>query len=779
MHPTPRQRLLFLVLLAVTVSALLVRSWLGPHQAPVRTPLDGSVLQQVAAAVNALQSAEARADETVWSTEMLAEECGQVFENLWDRVNAAPDKLGAAGDFPFGEVLLPHFGAPEQLAQQIEAWSPTTAGDPVSHERWQELLRRLGQSGWQLTQLEFRHNQFEADANGRPRQSGFAFLAHLVNPKEETRAALRGNLGVEWSAERTADGLPAVKRVDASQLALVSRHGAVPFRQVLNKVVMPPAGSEFIDPVILADLDGDGKPEIILAARNLVFRRQSDGGYRSEPLCQEPPGLIFTGVIADFDGDGVADFLCAKFDGLYLFKGSARGVFDGPGRPVWKVEPHLKYAQVLTCGDVDGDGSLDVWLGQYKTPFDRGQMPTPYYDANDGYPSYLLLNDGQGNFHDATTAAGLGRKRWRRTYSASFVDLTASGRLDLLVESDFAGTDLYRNDGHGHFTDITSRLAEPRGFGMGHAFADFNADGRLDFFVTGMTCPTPQRLDQLGLRRSGHPDYEAMRLRMASGNRLYLGTSSGGWEQTALGVTIARSGWSWGPAAADFDNDGFPDVYIATGHESRQSVADYEPEFWRHDIYVGTSQDNPVAAAYFGGKFGRTRGNGQSYGGYEKNRFFLNRGGTAFVEVAHLMGLAIEQDSRNAVAGDLDGDGRVDLVTTTLERWPRFQATLQVFRNELPAVGNWIGLVFRDEPGHASPIGVVVTVRYAGRAQTGTIVTGDSHRTQSANIVHFGLGSATAVDSVTIQWPNAGTTQIEHPVVNHYQRVVAPPRPAR
>jgi hypothetical protein len=779
MHPTPRQRLLFLVLLAVTLCTLLVRNWLGPHRTPVQPPADGALRQQVAAAVNALQAAEARTDETVWSTEMLAEECGQVFESLWDRVNAAPDKLAAAGDFPFGEVLIPRFGAAEQLAHQIESWSPTTAGDPVSHSQWQELLRRLGQSGWQLTQLEFRHNQFEADANGRPRQSGFVFLAHLVNPREETRAALRGNLGVEWSAERTADGLPAVKRVDASQLALVSRRGAAPFRQVLNEVVMPPAGSEFIDPVILADLDGDGKPEIILAARNLVFRLQPEGGYRSEPLCHESPGLIFTGVIADFDGDGVADFLCAKFDGLYLFKGSAQGTFDGPGRQVWRVEPHLKYAQVLTCGDVDGDGSLDVWLGQYKTPFDRGQMPTPYYDANDGYPSYLLLNDGHGNFRDATDAAGLGKKRWRRTYSASFVDLTASGRLDLLVVSDFAGTDLYRNDGHGHFTDVTSRLAEPKGFGMGHAFADFNADGRLDFFVTGMTCPTPQRLDHLGLRRSGHPDYEAMRLRMASGNRLYLGTSGGGWEQTTLGATIARSGWSWGPAAADFDNDGFPDVYIATGHESRQSVADYEPEFWRHDIYVGTSQDNPVAAAYFGGKFGRTRGHGQSYGGYEKNRFFLNQGGLAFVEVAHLMGLAIEQDSRNAVAGDLDADGRVDLVTTTLERWPRFQATLQVFHNELPAVGNWIGFVFRDDPGHVSPIGVVVTVRYAGHSQTGTIVTGDSHRTQSANVVHFGLGSGTAVDSVTIQWPNAGTTQIERPAVNQYHRIVAPPRPAR
>ena len=143
------------------------------------------------------------------------------------------------------------------------------------------------------------------------------------------------------------------------------------------------------------------------------------------------------------------------------------------------------------------------------------------------------------------------------------------------------------------------------------------------------------------------------------------------------------------------------------------------------------------------------------------------------------MGLAIEQDSRNAVAGDLDADGRVDLVTTTLERWPKFQTTLKVFRNELPEVGNWIGFVFHDDPGRASPIGVVVTLRYAGRAQTRTIVTGDSHRTQSANVVHFGLGGAEAVDSVAIQWPNAGATEMERPAVNHYHRIMAPPRRPR
>src|SRR5262249_8016113 len=148
------------------------------------------------------------------------------------------------------------------------------------------------------------------------------------------------------------------------------------------------------------------------------------------------------------------------------------------------------------------DGDLDLFLGQYRVPT-LGQILKPsFYDANDGHPAYLLLNDGRGNFTDATPNAGLEKKRGRRIFSASFADLNDDGQLDLVVASDFAGADLYMNDGEGHFTDMTSNwIAEPHAFGMAHALSDFNADGRLDLLMIGMTSPTVNRLDHLGLRR--------------------------------------------------------------------------------------------------------------------------------------------------------------------------------------------------------------------------------------------------------------------------------------
>ena len=764
-------------------------------------------MRALAAQLTALEAHEQQVADTVWAKELLAEQCGQVFERWWDALNAAPDKLAVLAGLPMGELTVPEWAAPEQPGHGIEVRNPSGRGSMCSSNQWKQVLAEARQAGWQLAQTEFRHNQFEVDAQGQPRQSVFQFTANLVNPRSNERGSLSGDLRVDWAAELTAEMEPLVKRIDARGLTLQTRHGDPPFRRVLLERVAPPNESFFIDPVILHDLDGDALPEIVLAARNLVFRRRADGGYESAPLCRHDPGLIFTGLIADFDRDGAADFLCARFEGLDLFRGASQGTFDQPGQPAWRIEPHLKYGQVVTCGDVDGDGDLDVWLGQYKVPYTRGQMPTPYYDANDGHPAYLLLNDGRGQFSDATDAAGLDAKRWRRSYSGSLVDLDGDGDLDLLVVSDFAGVDLYANDGRGRFRDVTAQwLDEPKGFGMAHTLADFNRDGRLDLFVAGMHCPTALRIHHLGLSRPERPEYAAMIPRMTAGNRLYLaaarddgsqgrGQAPGGAVSVAgsaqgsprsssarfvcgtpMNLSIAHSGWTWGCTAFDFDNDGFADVAVATGHESLASVRDYEPEFWKHDIYVGTSKDSVVHQAYFGGKHARTRGRGQSYGGYEKNCLYWNQDGGAFLEIGHLMGVAIEQDSRNAVTGDLDGDGRLDLVVTTFEAWPKEQQTVQVYQNTLAEAGRWVGVRLRESAGGPSPVGACVTLRQAGGRQVRYLVTGDSHRVQHETLAHFGLGVAGEAEAIEVRWPDGQVTTLARPKAGQYHAVSPPVR---
>jgi len=722
-----------------------------------------------------LEAREKQADNTIWAKEMLAQTCARRFESLWDLVNASTNKLSLIAEFPASEIVLGQWGAPEKLPHGIQLHQAVGSGPTMTAKQWREWVEGLGRDGWQLDNIEFRHDRFDTDGKGQPWRSHFYFAARLTNPARLDRAMLEGDLVVDWAPKQPGAEFPSVKRIDATHLNLKTRFGEPLFQPILSETIRPRGKSVFIDPLILYDLDGDGLSEIILVAANLVYHRDAQGHYLPQPLCRYPADSITSAVIADFDGDGAADFLCANARGLILFKGSARGSFDEPGRLVWAASPPLKNAMVLTCGDIDHDGDLDVFIGQYKTP-DLGQVLRPYYyDANDSFPSYLLLNDGHGSFTNVTEAAGLGPKRWRRVYSASLADLDGDGHLDLIVVSDFAGMDLYRNDGHGHFTDVTPQwIAEPHGFGMAHALADFNADGRLDLLMMGMPSPTVNRLEHLGLWRHYSDDDRLRRSAMTFGNRLFLARSNGGFEQTSMNDSIARSGWSWGCSAFDFDNDGFPDVYIANGLQSKQSVRDYESEFWLHDIFVDENIDEVTASSYFMEKFSRTRGQGWSYGGYEKNRLYLNQQGESFLEIGHLMGVALEEDSRNVVADDLDGDGRVDLLVTTDEVWPEARQTLQVYKNSLKDGGHWIGFRFREQGAGKSPVGVRVTIHYNGRTTTRQIVTGDSHRSQHSNSIHFGLGKADRVDRAEILWPNCSAVTLREPGEDQYHAIHAP-----
>lgn len=719
---------------------------------------------------SALESREQQLDQTLWARERAAEQCGAVFDALWDGLNQTSNKFDVLASFPIGELVVGKYGAPESRMCGIQIFKPSGGGQVWLQQEWQQFLAKAQRDGWRLEHIEFRNIGLDTQTNGAPQRSRISFRADVRKVTQEERATLEGALLVDW-VPNTPGPQPVIKHLDASKVSVRSRRGPVPFQPVLTETIPPPEKWLFIDPLILYDLDGDGFPEIILAGKNLVYRRGQDGQYTPQPLCQYDPGRILSAVIADFDGDGVPDLLCAKPAGLFLFKGSPGGTFNEPGRLAWAANPPLKYAQVITCGDIDHDGDLDVFLGQYKNPYFRGQMPAPFYAANDGHPAYLLLNDGKGNFTDATQSAGLAPKRWRRTYSASFARFGGDANLDLVVVSDFAGLDFYRNDGHGHFRDATEKcIPDPMGFGMAHAVADFNADGEMDLLMIGMSSPTVKRLDHLRLWRPDAREEPTARTRLTSGNRLLLGRADGAFEQAGCNESLANSGWSWGCSAFDCDNDGFPDVYIANGHESRASVQEYEPEFWLHDLYVAGSTNNRLADLYFQSKFTRTRGRGQSYGGYEINRLYLSQQAHAFLEAGYLMGVGLEQDCRNVVTGDLDGDGRVDLLVTTFEVWPVPKQTLRVYRNTLPASGNWIGFRLREARGR-SPVGATVTIRYGTHSATSQVVTGDSYRSQSANTLHFGLGKATRVDRAEITWADGTKQVLEQPAVNEYHSV--------
>ncbi len=712
-------------------------------------------------------------DQTVWRTETQAQMHERVFTAYWDHLRASSDKLRALDWLPFQQLHFRALGTPTEYPLQITAAHASGAKQSFSHPALTKRLDTLAQSGLKLVSTEWHHQTFDPPRDEEPARSQVTFLLNLEHPQEQASISVTGILHVTWL--RTPNAAPKIDSLRAEDIEVSRRTASSGFARVASIDARDLGESPFrLHPLILYDLDRDGLSELILGGVNTVHWNRGNGQFERRPLLSHWRGEIGeSAIVADFDGDTHPDFLCitARDRIPVLFRGNALGQFSEPGRPA--AQAPIQNASVLTAGDVDADGDLDLYVTQYRRAYTGGQMPTPFFDANDGYPAYLLLNDGKGQFTDHTESAGLAAKRFRRTYSSSFVDLDHDHDLDLLVVSDFAGVDVYTNDGQGHFTDVRDEWVEQwHNFGMAHTVADFNLDGRLDFYVIGMSSTTMRRLNYMKLNRPGYEDHGTMRTVMGYGNRLYLNQGKG-FQSPAWAHSAARTGWSWGTTAFDFDNDGDEDLYVANGFISGDSTQDYCTTFWCHDIYTGNSKPNSTIATLLNASQLPIMNRSISWNGYEHNKLLVNDGETGFRNVAHLLGTALNQDCRGVASDDLNGDGRMDLLVVE-ERWEgngKKAQILHVLANALPQPGNWIGIRLENAPAGTSPIGATVRLTSAAGEQIRTLITGDSFYSQHAPVAHFGIGSTQEIESLEVVWPNQTRTKFERPAINRYHSI--------
>lgn len=510
------------------------------------------------------------------------------------------------------------------------------------------------------------------------------------------------------------------------------------------------------------------------------------------PQKHQPEAMVGGVAIFDFDGDGYAD--------LYFVNGADMPTLEKKGpqfkNHLFRNNHDLTFTDVTEKAGVAGSGyGMGVAVGD----FDNDGRPDLFVTSVN--ENKLFHNNGDGTFSDVTEKAGVaggvfaGKKMW--SVGAAWVDYNNDGLLDLFVanycqwdpnnETPCAlnGTrvfcnprmykplpnTLYRNNGDGTFTDVSveTGIAAHPGRGMGVAIADFDGDGFPDIFVANDDLPNQlfhnkggkgfeEVADETGVSLTeggnvisgmgvdfrdmfnrGLPDLWITAIEKQTFplfKNLGHGQFAEGTAMAGLGLATAEmSGWS--NAIVDLDNDGWKDLYVA-----RSNVLDNVAEFTQ-----------------------------RPYG--EPNTVFRNLGTGKFQDVTSTSGPAFQLPSvnRGAAFGDLDNDGRMDLVVNVLN------GRAKVFHNTTKNDNHWLLLKLTGVKSNRMGLGAQIRVTLEnGSIEYNHATTSTGYASSSDARVHFGLGASRAAKEIQIVWPS-GRKQIMHDVAG--DRIVEITEPGR
>ncbi len=322
-----------------------------------------------------------------------------------------------------------------------------------------------------------------------------------------------------------------------------------------------------------------------------MFRNNADGTFTdvAKEIGLDIKGLCNCATFADFDNDGDPDVFIGRSleRSLYLANEGGR-YFDKTKETCGSLlMPYL--VSTISAVDYNQDGLLDVYLGLYGPPqksdspekwvnrfFPKSmakeilkRLPQSHRYINRlGPPNLLLVNRGEGHFSVAPESREIAE--WHSTYQSVWSDFDQDGDPDVYICNDFAPDHLYRNEGprgssdDPRFVDVTKELAgdSMQGFGMGASWGDYDRDGKLDLYVSNMFSKAGRRITRSIEGLDPRVPYAAR------GNLLFRNESFG-FEQVAgvktESVNVAKVGWAYGAQFVDVDNDGWLDIYSASG----------------------------------------------------------------------------------------------------------------------------------------------------------------------------------------------------------------------
>ena len=438
---------------------------------------------------------------------------------------------------------------------------------------------------------------------------------------------------------------------------------------------------------------------------NKLYRNRGDGTFEdvTERAGVGGRGYGMGCAVGDFDNDGHDDLFVTGLNQTVLYRNRGDGTFEDVTAQAGVASS--RWTTAAGFGDLDGDGDLDLVVVTYveadpKAVLEcRDKSGRLIHCQPERFPAQLdqlFRNNGDGTFTDVSREAGIEVPEGRGL-GLAIADLDGDGRLDLFVANDGTANFLFRNRGGLRFEEVglTAGVAydgagQPTA-SMGVVAEDLNSDGRIDLFHTNFINQTSTLRWNLG---------------------------GGLFTDGTLAANLAapsRSQTGFGTVALDVDNDGTLDLFVANGH------TDDQPWF-----------NTPMAQT------------AQLFLGREHGRFEL-----AGPEVSPYFSRPVV--GRGVAAGDLDNDGRVDLVVVHRD------APAAVLRNGTRG-GHWLGLRLRGTRSGRSPVGARVVCRAGGRSRVRWLTSGTSYLSSSDPRLWFGLGSAPKAEHLEVRWPS-GTVQ--------------------
>jgi hypothetical protein len=473
------------------------------------------------------------------------------------------------------------------------------------------------------------------------------------------------------------------------------------------------------------------------APTNRLYRNLGNGAFRD---VTDEAGLRRTGwasavCAGDYDNDGWLDLFLTAYGSNALYRNRG-GRFEDVTAQAGLPTEGTRWGAGCTFLDYDRDGRLDLFVARYLV-LDLESAQEPGQGANclwKGIPvncgpkglqtdTSLLFHNEDGRFRDVSLASGIASVTGRYAMTATSFDADGDGWPDVYVACDSTAAMLLRNDRDGTFTDVAvasgvafSEFGNAQA-GMGLGVGDVDGDAALDLLKTHFADDVPA---------------------------LYRALGRGLFEDvaTAAGLGAQNRYVQWGAGIADLDNDGRPDVFVATGN-----------------VYPEIEAQLP------------------QYPHRGPKLVFRNAGAGRFEDVSagSGQGAGDPHSSRGLAFGDYDNDGDLDVLAMNMNERP------SLLRNDYAGGNGWLALKLEGTASNRAAIGATVTVTAGGLRQARVVLSQSSYYSHDDLRLHFGLGAARGADVVEVRWPS-GKVEVHRDLRAGALRVLRegdPPRPAR